>query len=174
MALLFLSVLALAFAPWVPLLPLRLLPGGDQWWLVAARVAIVLAWAAAYRPWIGFAQRVAIRVFTGKFTPEFDDWLRHQELPPVGAWQGVRANAYLGLFAALGLAVFLGYLDPRAPLLAVHNAPKKFRGLVAVVQWCRGHPNTVSTSSLVVGVGSLALYGYRVRAAVQRKAEGCE
>jgi hypothetical protein len=44
-------------------------------------------------------------------------------------------------------AVFLGYLDPRAPLLAVHNAPKKFRGLVAVVKWCRGHPNTVRTSS---------------------------
>jgi hypothetical protein len=47
--------------------------------------------------------------------------------------------SYLGLFAGLGLLVFLGDLDFNSPLLTVPKAPKRFQGLVAVVQWCRGH-----------------------------------
>jgi hypothetical protein len=78
--------------------------------------------------------------------------------------------SYLGLFAGLGLLVFLGYLDFKSPLLTVPNAPKRFRGLVAVVQWCRGHPNTVTASALVTGVGSALLYAYRVQSAWHRSA----
>src|SRR5262245_25592725 len=100
-----------ALAPMPLLLMLRLLPGGDQWWLVVTRIGLVLAFVAAYRAWIDVAARIARQVFSGRLSPEIDDWLRHEDPPPANALQALRANGHLALFAALGLSVSMGYVD---------------------------------------------------------------
>lgn len=169
--LLFLFMLAAIVVPLVPLALLVWLPEGDTGWLFALRVGIVAVYVLTYRVWIDRMVVVARRVFTGRISPAIDDWLRHEEPPPVGAWQALRANAHLGVFVVLGLVVALGLLEIRSPLLATHDAPRKFRRLVAVARWCQGNPNTVRASALVAGLGSLALLGLRVRAAARRRGE---
>src|SRR5262245_39371659 len=114
-----------ALAPMPALLTLRLLPGGDQWRLVAARIGLVPAFVGAYRAWLDVAARIARQVFTGRLSPEVDDWLRHEDPPPANALQALRANGHLALLAALGLSVSMGYVDFDSPLLKAHSAPKR-------------------------------------------------
>jgi hypothetical protein len=107
--LLFLSLPVVAFAPMV-LLPLRWLPGGDNWWLVASRIGVVLTVAVAYRVWLDGAARIARKVFAGRLTPELGDWLQREEPPPANPLQAPASQPVLGALRRPGTVRVLGLL----------------------------------------------------------------
>ena len=155
-------LLLVTLGPAVVLWPLSLLPDGDQGWLVALRIAIGLALVVGYQVWMVRAIRLARRIFSGRLSPAMETWLHTEEPQPTRPLAVLQAQLPLVACAGLGLAVWFGFLDLDLPLNKADSLPRKFRGLVAVAQWCRGHPRTVHASAGVVGVGSLLWLGVQM------------
>ena len=49
-----------------------------------------------------------------------------------------------------------------SPLTRLDGAPLRYRRIVTVIQWCRSNPNTVGSSSLLIGSGAAAIYAARI------------
>jgi len=167
-ALLFACLMVVGLAP-LALIPLLwLLPAGDDWPIVATRIGLVIGVGVGWRIAINAAARFGSRVFRGRLPASFGDDLLHESPPTASLTQALRENWSLLVVASVGLAVFLGWLDFNNPALNVANAPRRGRGVIVVLQWCQGNPNTVSASALIVFLGSLGLYLYRAFTAWRR------
>ena len=154
------------FAPLLLLLPLVLLPAGDEWGLVAIRFGLILAFAIAHRIWIDHALGLARRSLVGRLSAPFEEWLQVEEPLPTGRLQALRENVHLVVFFAIGVSVLLG---SGSSLTEIGHAPGKFGWIVAVFRWSRGNPNTTTAAAALIAIGSALLCVRRVYSAGREK-----
>jgi uncharacterized integral membrane protein len=136
--------------PVVFFLPLFWLAGGgDNWSIVALRIAWVALAIGASRWWFGIAGvNTGARVNPSKMAGSV-------RKAAVTNWELLVVSAIVFL-----LAYFFAYLNNPEPIRA--DGPQRQRGVAVMLEWCHRNPNTAVSSSLVVGVFTLSLYVYRL------------
>ena len=103
-------------------------------------------------------------LFRGKFADATIDSFVESQSPkePGSTKEAVLMNWQLLVIMAIAFLVVFGVINLNNPAMQPNVGPQRFRGLVRILAWCRGNPNTVTTSSALVGIGTLALFVYRV------------
>jgi hypothetical protein len=152
-------------APLVLFLPLLwLVPAGDNWPIVVARISLIVTLLATYYFWVPYVRRTLPRLFRGRIPDETIDSIFQAapktESPPTLA-RAIMSWDLL-VFAALAIFVFWGVVHWNNPALQVGAAPRRLRGAIRIILWCQGNPNTTQTAAVIVGLGSLAMYVYRI------------
>lgn len=72
------------------------------------------------------------------------------------------------IIAGVAFSVAFGAIDFDSPWFEIDGGVRRTRGLVLVIQWCRGNPNTVTSSAMLVGAAASACYLYRIWRAMVR------
>jgi len=169
----FLTLLACVFGPIVLLISLAyFLPSGDDWGIVTIRLLFV---ALAFLGWywcLRLASKTIPNRFRGRLSDETLDAFTRDEPneQPRTAVAAATKNWQLPVIALVALCVALGVIDFDSPWLDIDAGPKRTRGLVRLIQCCRGNPNTVTSSAVIVGTAALAWYVFQIRrAAVNTK-----
>ncbi len=163
----FLSYLA-PFCVFIPLF--RMLPAGDDWGLVMIRIVLVVASVCCTWWWITFAQKKFPEKFGGRISDELVNSFRVSQTPvePVGILPAAREHWQLVVVAITAFLVATGVVDFNDPWLKIDAGPRRLRGIVRLLVWCRGNPNMVRSSSLVAGLAALGLFAYRITQAYAR------
>lgn len=146
------------------------LPSGDNWPIVAIRLLFVVFAVLGVYWWLKFAISTIPNWFRGKLSGEaLDEFTRKEpaDEPTTGKAAAIK-HWQVAVVALVAFCVAFGAIDFDSPLLKIDAGPKRTRGLVRLIQWCRGNPNTVTSSSLLVGVASLAWYANQIRRAVAK------
>jgi MFS family permease len=170
----FVTLCACVFGPIAILISFSFfLPSGDNWGIVTVRLLfIVLAILGCYW-WVEFASTTIPNWFRGRLSNETLDAITSDEPPeePQTAKAAAIKNWQLAVIALVAFCVASGVIDFGSPWLNIDAGPKRTRGFVRLIQWCRGNPNTVTSSSVLVGTAASAWYVLRIRrAAVRTKA----
>jgi len=160
-----LALAAARAAPVIIFLPLLwLVPAGDDWPIVALRIMLVITAIGVSYWWFGFGKKKHPYLFRGKLSDAATEALavaERRKKPDNPKNAAVRNWELLAVAAfAFLVAAWLLYFDNPGPVLEA--GPRRLRGAVKLVQWCRGNPNTVVSSSVLVGSFTLGLYVYRV------------
>jgi hypothetical protein len=171
----FFTFLACVFGPCILFLPLFfLLPAGDNWWIVIVRISLAIIVCGAYYLWIEYARKTIPNFFRGKVSDATLDAALKEEprKEPGSAMEAALMNWQLLVFVVVAFLVAYGFLNFKNPGPILERGPRRLQGFVRFLTWCRGNPNTVMSSSVLVGLGGLALYMYRViRAHVRSNSE---
>ena len=149
-----------------------LLPAGDDWGTVIIRLAYMAAAVCGGYWWIKFAFEKLPDLFRGKISDKTLDAFTREEPKdePKTATSAVLKNWQLPLIALVAFLVASGVIDFSSPWLDIDLGARRARRLMRLMVWCRGNPNTVLSSTVLVGVGALGLYAYRIgRAAMHNK-----
>ena len=149
-----------------------LFPPGDNWGTVGLRLSLLVLAAGGVYWWVNFTRRKLPDLFRGKLSDETLGALTREEQgdEQKTATGAVLKNWELPLIAILAFCVAFGVIDFNNPWLNMNGASPRARGLVRLIAWCCGNPNTLVSLSVLVGLGALGLYSYRiVRAAIQYK-----
>ena len=146
------------------LLMFWLVPAGDSWPIVALRILLVTIAIGTSYGWFEFAKHRLVKPFRGKLPDKTIDALattkRVEE--PCNVRDAVVKNWEL-LAVSVGaflIAAWVMSFDNPGPVLEA--GPRRVRGAVRLVQWCRGNPNTIVSSAILVGCFTFGLYVYRV------------
>jgi len=143
-----------------------LLPAGDDWGLVALRLSLLVIAGCA---WVGWRMWVRPRIetwFRGKISDdviEKTDRNEHQDIPRIGI--ASEWNTWgLALIAIPAFCVVFGVIDFDSPWLDsdVERSRGQGRVLALFIAWCRANPNTVWSAALLLGVGALGLFAFRM------------
>ena len=160
-----LTFLASISVPLLLFLPLfLLLPAGDNWTNVILRIVSVTVIICVSSWWIGFARKNLPTLFRGKLAESTIDSFVALQSPkePGSTKEAVLINWQLLVIVAIAFLVVSGVINLKNLALQPNVGPRHFRGWVHILIWCRGNPNTVTTSLALVGIGALALFVYRV------------
>lgn len=167
----FATFFALIFGPIViGSIVIPLLPSGDGWGIVTARLVLVAAVALAWYRW---GKSIVISIptwFHGRISNELYGLLTRDEPPdePKSATAAAFKNWQLAAVALAAFCIAYGVVALDNPLLDLDVGPKRTRSLVHMIQWCRGNPNTVVSSSVLVGVAALGRYIFLIRRAAAK------
>ena len=72
-------------------------------------------------------------------------------------------NWPLAIVSVLMLTIVSGVVDFNRPWSGPGSSNGKWRWVDTLLEWFRTNPNTTKSLAWLIGVGSLALYGYRIR-----------
>ena len=148
---------------------MSVIPPGDGWGIVTIRVLTLAAFLGGFMWWIGFARTNLIELFRGKISDAtLVSFKPTTEPEPKSFAASVSANWPLVVLAAIALCVAFGQIQLDNPWLNVGNGSRRFRGIAKMLIWCRGNPNTVASTSGLIGFGALAIFGYQIRSAILR------
>lgn len=164
----FFTLLACVFGPIVLLFSLGyVLPSGDDWGIVTIRLLFVAFAICGCYWWFKFASKTIPSRFRGRLSDEALDAFTCDEPDeqPTTAVAAATRNWQLLVIALVTLCVASGVIDFDSPWLNIDAGPRRTRGLVSLVQWCRGNPNTVTSSAVIVGTAALAWYVLQIRRA---------
>lgn len=164
-----LGLAAARAAPVIIFLPLLwLVPAGDDWPIVALRILLLTTAIGVCYWWFELGKNKRSSLFRGKLSDGTRDELAVAERQkPDNPKDAAVRNWELLVVAAFAflVAAWLLYFNNPGPVLDA--APRRLRGAVKILQWCRGNPNTVVSSAVLVGCFTFGLYAYRiVRASV--------
>lgn len=166
-----LAVFTLLFCILVPMALLvalgYFLPSGDNWGVVTLRLVFVAFSLLAYNWWFRFASKTMPELFRKRLSDETIDSFMRSEPPeqPANAVAAAKRNWQLPVAALVALSLAFGVIDLNSPWLKIDAGPRRTRGLVLLIQWCRGNPNTTRSSGLIVGTAALAWYVVQIRRA---------
>ncbi len=148
-------------------LPLLLLPAGDNWPIVLARILLATASFCASWWWISLAKKKFPKFFRGRLSDEvIDSFIATKpQMKPNSPIDAALKNWQLPVLTAAACLVFWGIVNINNPGLNINGWPRRFRGVVRLLVWCLGNPNTVRSASALVGLTALMLYAHRVRSA---------
>ncbi len=156
-----------------------LLPRGDDWGTVFIRIAFVIVAVLGCYWWVKFALKKLPQLFRGKISDDTLDAFTWEEPrhEPKTVTSAVLKNWQLPLIALIAFFVAFGVIDLSSPWLDMDGNGRRVRNLMRLIVWCRGNPNTVLSSSVLLGLGALGLYIYRIRRAttqnkLQTKTDG--
>ena len=163
-----LGLLAYAVVLSVPvvlfLLLFWLVPAGDNWPIVALRILLVTIAIGITYGWFEFAKHRLSQPFRGKLPDATIDALtttKRVEEPSSAKDAAVKNWELLAVaVGAFLLAAWVMSFNHPGPVLEA--GPRRVRGAVWLVQWCRGNPNTVVSSAILAGCFTFGLYVYRV------------
>ena len=150
------------------------LPAGDGWGIVLARITCVLLAVCFSIWWFKFAAKTIPERFRGRIPDKALDLFKHEVIneepakKPTSAWAAIINNWHVALIAATAFCVASEIIDLNSPWLNLDVGPKRFRGIARILAWCRGNPNTVTSSSWLVGIGALVVFVARIRKAHKR------
>jgi hypothetical protein len=149
-----------------------LLPSGDHWGIVAIRLAFIVLSILGWYGWVQFASQTIPPWFRGKLSDATLDAILRDKPPeePKTAKAAAIKNWQLAVIALVAFCVAFQAIDFNGPWLNIDGGPKRTRTIVRLLQWCRGNPNTIRSSSALVGTAALAWYLYRIRRAVMIRA----
>jgi hypothetical protein len=162
------ELLALAAARAAPviifLLLLWLVPTGDDWPIVALRIMLLTTAIGVCYWWFEFGKNKRSNLFRGKLSDRTIDELAVAERrkKPDNPKNAAVRNWELLVVAAFAFFVAAWLLNFNNPGPVLDAGPRRLRGVVKILQWCRGNPNTVVSSAVLVGCFTLGLYVYRV------------
>lgn len=143
------------------------LPSGDNWGVVTIRLLFVAFAFLSYCWWFRFASKTMPKLFRNRLSDETIDSFMRSEPPeqPATVVAAATRNWHLPVVAFVAFCLAFGAIDFNSPWLQVHGGPRRTRGLVLLIQWCRGNPNTTRSSGLIVGTAALAWYAVQIRRA---------
>jgi hypothetical protein len=143
------------------------LPSGDNWGIVTIRLLFVALAFCGWYGWFKFASITIPNWFRGRLSDETLDAFTREEPTeqPTTAFAAARKNWQLIVIALVALCIALGIIDFDSPWLDFDAGPKRTRGLVRLIQWCRGNPKTVTSSAVIVATVSSAWYVFQIRRA---------
>lgn len=147
-----------------------LLPPGDQWSVVALRLVWIASAVAGGVWWVKFVSSRIPSWFRGRVSDEMLAWLTHQPVAEevMTAKAAAIRNWQLVVVAGVAFSVAFGAIDFDSPWLDIDGGVRRTRGLLRVIQWCRGNPNTVTSSAVLVGTAASAWYVYQIGRAMVR------
>lgn len=138
-----------------------LIPNGDNWPIVIERVVVVAVFLGTFLWWTSRCRVSFDKWFRGRASDALVDEFTKTKPPEPFSWKTFFWNeTWLLLASALGLAIFFGLIDFNAIKVNL-DGPRRLRGLVSILVWCRGNPNTLATSSLIAAIGCLVAFGYQ-------------
>jgi hypothetical protein len=143
------------------------LPSGDDWGIVILRIVTVVVALGASIWWIKFASKTIPKWFPDGTIDAFT-WETPAEEPKSAAVAAYK-NWQIGVIAIVAFCVAFGVIDYNSPILNVDAGGKRARGFMRLITWCRGNPNTVTSSSALVGFGALGFYAFRIVSAAKAK-----
>lgn len=152
-------------------------PPGDDWGIVMLRfTAVSIALAAGYLLWQKLPSIMRL-MFEGKVSEAMLSDLDSKPAeasvvlsPLAAAWKHWR----LALITLIAFAIALGVIDLNHPAMRFDGAPRRLRGIVEIINWCRGNPNTFRSSALLVGFASAGWFGFKVRRDSRERPEADE
>jgi hypothetical protein len=153
----------LCAAGFYPQFPLWLVPAGDDWPIVALRILLLTTAIGVCYWWFELGKNKRSSLFRGKLSDGTSDELAVAERQkPDSPKDAAVRNWELLVVAAFAflVAAWLLYFNNPGPVLEA--GPRRLRGAVKILQWCRGNPNTVVSSAVLVGCFTCGLYAYRV------------
>lgn len=162
----FVTLLAGVFGPMVLLISMGyFLPSGDNWGIVTIRLLFVVLAVLGWYWWVKFASKTIPNWFRGRLSDETLEAFTRDEPTeqPQTAVAAALKNWQLPVIAIVALCVAIGIIDFDSPWLNIDAGPKRARGLVRLIQWCRGNPNTVTSSAVLVGTATSAWYVFQIR-----------
>ena len=141
-----------------------LLRKGDDWGIVILRLVFLVSIGLGAYCWFKFAAKRLPEWFRGKLSDELLDAFTREppQESPTSVIDAATKNWRLVLVAAVALCISMGFVDLDSPWLNFEASTKRTRGFIALIRWCRGNPNTVWSSALLLGLGSLGLLAYRI------------
>ncbi len=143
------------------------LPSGDNWSIVTIRLLFAALAVLGYYWWFKFASKTIPNRFRGRVSDEALDAFTHdvpKERPKTPVAAATR-NWQLLVIALVAFCIALGVIDFDSPWLNIDAGTRRTRGFVRLIQWCRGHPNTVTSSATIVGAAAFAWYIFQIRRA---------
>jgi hypothetical protein len=161
------TLMAVPFA--ILLTMIWLMPAGDDWPLVIARLACLGTWFALSFAWW--------RKIRATFRDRFRHVFPQESLEKVHAyWNADKSPTRIQSICGCLTWLTIGIL---AVLIAVNvidlngfqmgNAPRKLRGLAVIINWCQGNPNFTRSSMVIASIISVALSAQYARAAITSK-----
>ena len=146
----------------IPIVGFLTIPSGDNWPVVAERIGVVVAFVGAFYWWIGRCKVNFEKWFRGRATDAFVTDFTTTKPPEPFKWQTFLWNqSWLLIASALGFAIFFRLIDLNVLKLNL-DGPRRLRGFVYILTWCRGNPNTVATSSLLAAIGCAGGFCYQM------------
>ena len=102
--------------------------------------------------------------FRGKLSDETidADTLQKPRVQPTTALEAAVNNWHLAIVAVASFFVAFDVINLDDAWLNVKIGPRYARGFTRIVAWCRGNPNTVTSSAAIVGICALIVYGLRI------------
>jgi hypothetical protein len=146
---------------------LFLLPEGDGWAIAFVRAILLSLWIAFTLWWYPFAKNRFPEFFRGKISDANLDSFKISEpvVEPTSIIAAVRQHWQLPIMAATAFCIAWGVVNLDDSILKVHDGPRRVRGLIWLFTWCRGNPNTVCSSAVLIGVGLIAAFANFIRRA---------
>lgn len=146
-----------------------LLPSGDNWGIVVLRLSLMVLAGCTFFWWFNYPGKGIAELFRGKLSDATIDELTrdepNQKREPETPIAVILTNWELLLIAAIAFAVAFGFIDFNHPWLEnldTEASNRRVRSLARNIAWCRDNPNTVFSSSLLVGCGALGWYLYLI------------
>jgi hypothetical protein len=163
---LFVTIMHMAFhiACLLPLSLLWMVPAGDQFPQVASRLFVVSLFLIVFNWMLKRKAAIFLRLFgnvvSAKILIEFDPPVPPE---PTNVKAAIERNLHLGLAAALMLTVVSGAVDFNNPWVGPEKSWGKYKWIAHWLEWFRTNSNSTKSLAWLLGVGSLALFGYRIR-----------
>ena len=147
-----------------------LLPPGDQWGVVALRLLWIVAAVVGWVWWVKFVSARIPAWFRGRVSEEMLVAMTRQQVADEAMTAKAAAIRHwqLVLIAGIAFSVAFGAIDFDSPWFEIDGGVRRTRGLMLVIQWCRGNPNTVTSSAVLVGTAASAWYVYQIWRAIER------
>ena len=147
----------------LPLSLLLLIPAGDRLPHVASRLLVFSLSLLVHNRLLKYKRRIFRRLFGGFVSDQFLDVYDPIVPEPTSMKVAIERNWHLGIFAALMLPIVLGVVDFNRPWADTTPSSGKSKWVAPLLEWFRTNSNTTKSLAWLFLVGSLALYGFRIR-----------
>ena len=148
--------------PIIMLPPLLFLPKGDDWFMATLRLSLVIVIGSIWYLWLQTSPFWSEKYFRGRASDGVVDHFQKREPKPKNLYTALKANWPVLGIAVAAFAVVFGVIDFQNPALNLDAGSKRFRTLGRILLWCRGNPNTVWSSSLIIGIGASVVFSYQI------------
>ncbi len=150
-----------------PLSILWLIPAGDRVFQVASRLFVVSLFLI-FGFWMIHLKSAIYRRLFGNFVSEqllkaYDYGSTRDRLSAKGIIDEISRAWPLVVVGVLMLTIVSGVVDFNRPWSGPGSSNGKHRWVGPMLEWFRAHSNTTKSLAWLFGVGSLALFGYRIR-----------
>lgn len=144
-----------------------LIPDGDSWLLAIVRLTLLALFLLVSYFWIRYCRPLLNKWFRGRASDTAVDTIENLFMASEPKPFDLLAECWncLGILtiAVIGFSIVFGIIDFNDQWLQLNmNGPRRFRGLARLLMWCRGNPNSVWSTALLVGIGALGAFVYRV------------
>lgn len=143
------------------------LRSGDSWGMVIIRILFVVIAFCIWKFWVEFASAKVPNFFRGRLSDKTIDEFMHEEPieEPKSALLAARKNWKLLATAIVAICIATGVINLNSRMLDIKVGRNRAQAFLKVLLWCRGNPNTVRSSSILLAIVSLAIYALRIRRA---------